>query len=90
MHLHSVDAARERGFTDMQFNFVVAANKRAVRLWIALGFDIVGRLPRAFRHPEQGRVDALVMFRSLASPPTAWEAAARTRGFALPADPAIV
>lgn len=63
MCLHSLDVARARGFAAMQFNFVVATNERAVRLWESLGFDIVGRLPGAFRHPKHGPVDALVMFR---------------------------
>lgn len=63
---HSFDRARARGFTAMQFNFVVESNTRAVALWQALGFATVGRLPRAFRHPVLGPVDALVMFRSLA------------------------
>jgi ribosomal protein S18 acetylase RimI-like enzyme len=62
---HSLDHARERGFRAMQFNFVVSANERAVRLWQSLGFDIVGRLPLAFHHPTQGYVDALVMFQTL-------------------------
>lgn len=57
--------ARARGFTAMQFNFVVAANERAVGLWQSLGFAIVGRLPAAFRHPDHGHVDALVMHRFL-------------------------
>ena len=62
---HALQRARERGFSAMQFNFVVATNERAVRLWKRLGFDVVGRLPGAFRHPRLGLVDALVMFRSL-------------------------
>jgi GNAT superfamily N-acetyltransferase len=62
---HSLQTARERGFSAMQFNFVVSSNERAVRLWTSLGFDTVGRLPGAFRHPSLGYVDALVMFRSL-------------------------
>lgn len=62
---HSLDHARGRGFRAMQFNFVVSTNKRAVRLWQSLGFEIVGRLPEAFRHPHLGTVDALVMFRAL-------------------------
>jgi ribosomal protein S18 acetylase RimI-like enzyme len=49
----------------MQFNFVVSANAPAVHLWQACGFEIVGRLPDAFKHPTQGFVDALVMFRQL-------------------------
>jgi ribosomal protein S18 acetylase RimI-like enzyme len=62
---HSLDHARARGYRAMQFNFVVSSNERAVRLWQSLGFDIVGRLPLAFKHPTQGYVDALVMFRAL-------------------------
>ena len=57
--------ARSRRFRAMQFNFVVSTNERAVRLWQSLGFEIVGRLPLAFRHPSLGYVDALVMFRAL-------------------------
>jgi ribosomal protein S18 acetylase RimI-like enzyme len=49
----------------MQFNCVVSTNERAVRLWQSFGFEIVGRLPEAFLHPEIGYVDALVMFRKL-------------------------
>jgi ribosomal protein S18 acetylase RimI-like enzyme len=62
---HSLARARERGFRAMQFNFVVSTNERAVRLWQACGFHIVGRLPAAFNHPAHGLVDALVMHRAL-------------------------
>jgi ribosomal protein S18 acetylase RimI-like enzyme len=62
---HSLNHARERGFRAMQFNFVVSTNVRAIRLWESLGFVIVGRLPGAFRHPDHGYVDALVMYQSL-------------------------
>ncbi len=65
MCLHSLQRARERGFRAMQFNFVVSTNERAVNLWMDLGFEIVGRLPGAFLHPEQGFVDALVMYKQL-------------------------
>jgi ribosomal protein S18 acetylase RimI-like enzyme len=65
MCAHSLDRARERGFKAMQFNFVVNTNQRAVALWQSFGFEIVGRLPGAFRHPSAGFVDALVMYRSL-------------------------
>lgn len=65
MCAHSLGQARKRGFTVMQFNFVIASNARAVRLWQACGFKIVGRLPGAFRHPQLGYVDALVMMRNL-------------------------
>ena len=68
---HSQAFARAKGFRAMQFNFVVETNERAVKLWQRLGFDVVGRLPGAFRHSTRGYVDALVMYKSLAvsSPP---------------------
>jgi ribosomal protein S18 acetylase RimI-like enzyme len=65
MCAHSLESARARGFRAMQFNFVIATNTRAVRLWQSLGFAIVGRLPEAFAHPRLGLVDALVMYRKL-------------------------
>ena len=68
MCAHSLEAARERGFRAMQFNFVVSSNERAVRLWESMGFEVVGRLPRAFEHPRLGYVDALVMWRELPNP----------------------
>ena len=65
MCLHSLAHARSREYQAMQFNFVVSTNERAVRLWQSLGFEIVGRLPGAFRHPTHGFVDALVMYQTL-------------------------
>lgn len=65
MLTHMLDAARASGFRAMQFNFVVSTNTGAIGLWHRAGFETVGRLPGAFRHPEQGYVDALVMYKSL-------------------------
>jgi len=65
MCTHSLEHARTRGFRAMQFNFVISTNERAVRLWQSFDFQIVGRLPQAFKHPRHGFVDALVMYRSL-------------------------
>jgi len=65
MCAHSLEHARHRGFRAMQFNFVVSTNQRALRLWESFGFETVGKLPGAFRHPELGDVDALVMYRTL-------------------------
>jgi len=62
---HSMERAKARAFRAMQFNFVVATNENAVRLWQGCGFEIVGRLPGAFLHPRLGYVDALVMYRAL-------------------------
>ena len=62
---HCLDEARRLGYRAMQFNFVVSTNEAAVGLWQKLGFKIVGTLPGAFNHAEQGYVDAYVMFRNL-------------------------
>lgn len=62
---HSLEHARTQGYRAMQFNFVVSTNTGAVALWQSLGFEVVGRLPLAFRHPTQGYVDALVMYQAL-------------------------
>jgi L-amino acid N-acyltransferase YncA len=62
---HGLEEARKRGFTAMQFNFVVSANTGAVALWEKLGFRIVGAVPKAFRHGHLGEVDVYVMHRFL-------------------------
>lgn len=62
---HAKAWARGRGFAAMQFNFVVSTNEDAVHLWQKAGFQIIARLPGAFMHPQQGPVDALVMFQNL-------------------------
>jgi ribosomal protein S18 acetylase RimI-like enzyme len=62
---HSLDEARRLGFEAMQFNLVVSTNERAIHIYTKLGFMIVGSLPRVFRHPDKGLVDAYVMHRFL-------------------------
>lgn len=64
---HSQQIAVDLGYKAMQFNFVASSNTGALRLWQKLGFEIVGRLPGAFDHPEIGCIDALVMYKWLAS-----------------------
>ena len=49
---HVLDEARSLGYSAMQFNAVVETNARAVALWRALGFTIIGTVPAAFRHPR--------------------------------------
>ncbi len=65
MLAHSLETARAEGYRAIQFNFVVATNTRAVATWEKAGFDIVGRLPAVFDHPQHGYVDALVMWKDL-------------------------
>ncbi|MGX0877422.1 ribosomal protein S18 acetylase RimI-like enzyme [Roseovarius sp. MBR-154] len=62
---HAQDEARAMGYLAMQFNFVVETNTGAIALWEDLGFETVGRLPRAFRHPVAGLVDARIMYKWL-------------------------
>jgi len=63
--LHCLREARRAGFLAMQFNFVVSTNEGAIRLWRQHGFEIVGRIPNAFRHSRLGLADAYVMYRAL-------------------------
>ena len=62
---YALSWARERGYAAMQFNAVVESNHAAVRLWQALGFQIIGTVPEAFEHPTLGRVGLHIMHRRL-------------------------
>jgi L-amino acid N-acyltransferase YncA len=57
--------ARSNGFRAMQFNAVVETNAAAVALWRSLGFEIIGTVPEAFRHPTEGYVGLHIMYRRL-------------------------
>ncbi|HLM60586.1 MAG TPA: N-acetyltransferase [Pyrinomonadaceae bacterium] len=61
----SLEEARKLGYKAMQFNFVVKTNEVAVKLWCNLGFEIIGEIPEAFDHAENGLTNALIMFRKL-------------------------
>ncbi|WP_228840605.1 GNAT family N-acetyltransferase [Candidatus Protochlamydia phocaeensis] len=65
MAFHALSEAKRIGFSAMQFNIVVSTNEAAVKLWKAVGFQIVGTLPGAFNHQKFGLVDAYVMHRFL-------------------------
>lgn len=62
---HSQSEARTRGYRAMQYNLVVSTNEVAVQLWEKLGFEIIGTLPKSFRHTRLGYVDAHVMYKQL-------------------------
>ncbi len=62
---HSQQIALRLGFEAMQFNSVVSANEIAVRLWKKLGFDIIGTIPKAYKHSRLGYVDSLIMYKWL-------------------------
>jgi GNAT superfamily N-acetyltransferase len=57
-----VDWHREQGYAGIQFNAVVETNTAAVHLWKALGFEVVGTVPGAFRSRTHGRVGLHVMY----------------------------
>ena len=61
----SIEEARRLGYTAMQFNFVVKTNESAVKLWQSLGFEIIGEIPEAFRHVDEGLTNALIMYRKI-------------------------
>jgi ribosomal protein S18 acetylase RimI-like enzyme len=66
---HSQEVGAASGFRAMQYNLVVSTNAGAVRLWKRMGFETVGTMPGAFRHPRLGFVDALVMCKRLKEAP---------------------
>ncbi len=61
----SLGEAKRLGFQAMQFNFVVKSNENAVKLWQHIGFEIIGEIPEAFRHIENGLTNAYIMYRKL-------------------------
>ena len=61
----SLPEAKRLGFKAIQFNFVVKSNEIAVKLWLSLGFEIIGEIPEAFQHQDLGLVNALIMYRKL-------------------------
>jgi L-amino acid N-acyltransferase YncA len=63
--VYVIEEARQSGYQGMQFNAVVSTNEAAIALWKSLGFDIVGTVPRAFRHHREGLVAIYVMYRDL-------------------------
>ncbi|MCW8880531.1 MAG: GNAT family N-acetyltransferase [Kangiellaceae bacterium] len=62
---HSQKVAVNLGFRAMQFNSVVSTNEVAVKLWQSLGYQVIGRIPEAYRHPDKGLVDSLIMYKKL-------------------------
>ena len=62
---YALSWARDQGYAAMQFNAVVESNVAAVKLWQALGFQIIGTVPEAFDHAKLGRVGLHIMYRPL-------------------------
>jgi L-amino acid N-acyltransferase YncA len=61
----SMEEARRLGYRGMKFNLVVKTNENAVKLWLKLGFEIIGEIPEAYQHSQLGFVNAYVMYQKL-------------------------
>lgn len=64
---HSLCEAQKQHYAGMQFDMVVATNIAAIKAWTSCGFKIMCTLPRVFQHPDEGFVDAHVMFNDFSS-----------------------
>lgn len=60
----SLEEAKRLGFEAMQFNFVLRSNSAAVKLWRAIGFEIIGEVPDAM-YTKNGLTNAYIMYRKL-------------------------
>ena len=65
---HSINFAKQNGYLGIQFNFVVSTNIGAIKLWKKFGFEIIGTIPKGFRHSTLGLVDTYIMFKELYPP----------------------
>lgn len=61
----SLEEAKRLGYKAMQFNMVIKSNERALRLWEKLEFKIVGEIPEAFNHKQNGLTNAYILYRKL-------------------------
>lgn len=61
----SLIEARRLGFRGMQFNLVVKTNEKAVKLWLKMGFSIIGEIPEAYKHSSLGFVNAYIMYQKI-------------------------
>ena len=61
----AIKKAKELGYLGMQFNMVVKHNQKSLNLWLSLGFEIIGILPKAYQMPNNSYTDAYIVFKSL-------------------------
>jgi L-amino acid N-acyltransferase YncA len=59
----AIEWSESEGYAGTQFNAVVETNRDAVALYERLGFRVLGTVPGAFQHPEEGRVGLHLMYR---------------------------
>jgi ribosomal protein S18 acetylase RimI-like enzyme len=65
MAVFSLDEAKRLGYQAIQFNIVIKSNVNAIALWKKLGFEIIGEIPDAFQHQQNGLTNAYIMYRKL-------------------------
>jgi ribosomal protein S18 acetylase RimI-like enzyme len=58
---HSIEQCRSDGYRAIVFNAVIETNVYAVKLYLDLGFEIIGTIPAGFRHPTRGFVGYHIM-----------------------------
>ncbi|MGA7952047.1 MAG: GNAT family N-acetyltransferase [Gloeobacterales cyanobacterium] len=57
--------ARQEGFEAIMFNLVFETNVASIHLWKSLGFEVIGKIPRAVKFADGSVIDALTMHRKL-------------------------
>ena len=57
--------AANLGYKAVMFNLVFETNIPSITLWQSLGFEIIGRIPRAAKLGDEQVIDALMMYRAL-------------------------
>ena len=62
--------AKKLGFHALQLNLVVESNTGSLAICKKFGFEIVGRLPKAFHYRGERYIDAFILYRSLLEPGT--------------------
>lgn len=62
---HSINFAKQNRYLGIQFNIVVSTNIGAIKLWQKFGFQIIGTIPKGFRHSKLRLVDTYIMFKEL-------------------------
>lgn len=59
-----IDFAKKAGFEQLELG-VFADNDRALCLYKKMGFEEIGRIPRAFRLPDGSYIDEITMVKML-------------------------
>lgn len=57
--------ASNLGYSAVMFNLVFETNTASIRLWESLGFEAIGRIPKAAKLDDGTLVDALMMYKAL-------------------------